>query len=135
VIFVDAAAIIAILSDEPEAGRCAAAIQSAGERLTSPLAVWESAVALAREDKFGVTVERAAALVVAFLEQRNIAARDLPEASASLALSLEAAQRFRGGRARLNLADCFHYACARHYGAAMLSTADEFRFTDLETVP
>ena len=94
--FVDAAAIVAIIGDEPEADRCAAAISAADRRITSPIAVWEASVALARPD---------------------------------------AATRFRSGRNRLNLADCFHYACARHYGVAMLSTADEFRFTDLETVP
>lgn len=132
--FVDAAAIIAVLSDEPEAGRCSAAIQTASERLTSPIAVWEAAVALARPDKFDVSVERTAVLVNAFLEQRQIAVRDLPEAPTALALSLEAAQRFRAGPGRLNLADCFHYACARHHGVPILSTAGEFRFTDLETV-
>lgn len=92
-------------------------------------------MALARPDKFDVPVERAALLVNAFLDQRGIAVRDLPEAPMALALSLEAAQRFRTGPGRLNLADCFHYACARHYGVPILSTAGEFRFTDLETVP
>jgi ribonuclease VapC len=133
--FVDAAAIIAVLSEEDEAERCSDAIQAASERLTSPIAVWEAVLALARPDKFDLPVERAALLVNTFLEQRHIAVRDLPEATAALALSLEAAQRFRTGLGRLNLADCFHYACARHYGVPMLSTAGEFRFTDLATVP
>jgi ribonuclease VapC len=133
--FVDAAAVIAILSEEEEAERCSNAIQAASERLTSPIAVWEAVVALARADKFNLPVERAALLVNAFLEQRQIAVVDLPEVSAALALSLEAAQRFRTGQGRLNLADCFHYACARHHGVPILSTAGEFRFTDLETVP
>ena len=133
--FIDAAAIIAILSEEAEAERCSSAIQAASERLTSPVAVWEAVVALAHPDKFDVPVERSALLVNAFLEQRRIELRDLPEAPAALALSLDAAQRFRSGPNRLNLADCFHYACARHFGVAMLSTANEFRVTDLETVP
>ena len=133
--FVDAAAIVAIIGDEPEADRCAAAISATDKRMTSPIAVWEAAVALARADKFDVPVERTASLVNAFLDQRQIAILDLPSAPVALALSLEAAQRFRAGPGRLNLADCFHYACARHHGVPMLSTADEFRFTDLETVP
>ena len=133
--FVDAAAIIAVLSEEDEAERCSTAIQAASERLTSPIAVWEAVVALSRADKFDLPVERVALLVDAFLEQRQIVVGDLPDAPAALALSLEAAQRFRTGPGRLNLADCFHYACARHYGVPILSTADEFRFTDLETVP
>ena len=51
-----------------------------------------------------------------------------------MALSTEAARKYRAGYSRLNLADCFHYACAKHYGASVLSTADEFRFTDLDVV-
>ena len=96
------------------------AIQAASERLTSPIAVWEAVVALARADKFDLPVERVALLVDAFLEQRQIVVGDLPDAPAALTLSLEAAQRFRTGPGRLNLADCFHYACARHHGVPIL---------------
>jgi len=35
----------------------------------------------------------------------------------------------------LNLGDCLHYAYAKFYGVPILATADEFRQTDLETVP
>jgi ribonuclease VapC len=35
----------------------------------------------------------------------------------------------------LNLGDCLHYACAKHHGVPILATADEFRQTDLQTVP
>jgi ribonuclease VapC len=133
--FVDAAAIIAILSDEKEANRCSEAIAGAGERMTSAIAVWEAAVGLARPDKLGISVETSGRMVVRFLEERGIAVSELPEAAQAVALSLSAAQRFRSGANRLNLADCFHYACAKHYEMPILSTADEFRFTDIETVP
>ncbi|TIO19032.1 MAG: type II toxin-antitoxin system VapC family toxin [Mesorhizobium sp.] len=133
--FIDAAAIIAILSDENEAERCSDAVVAPAERFTSAIAVWEAAVALARPDKFAISVDDSRRLVIAFLEQRDIAVRDLPDPSAAVSLSLDAAMRFRSGPNRLNLADCFHYACARHYAVPMLSTADEFRLTDLETIP
>lgn len=133
--FVDAAAIVAILADEAEAERCAAALVDAIAPLTSAIAVWEAAVALARRDKLGVPVDITEQLVERFLEDRGIQIRDLPPAGAAAALALEAVQRFRSGAVRLNLADCFHYACARHYRVPILSTADEFRFTDIETVP
>lgn len=132
--FIDAAAIVAILCDEAEAERCSQAIIAAVERFTSPIAVWEATMAVARSDKLALPMETAQQLVTRFLAERDIALRDLPPAAESASLSLEAAARFRTGAHRLNLADCFHYACARHYGAPMLSTADEFRFTDLETV-
>lgn len=133
--FVDAAAIVAILSDEAEAERCSQAMMEAPSPIASPIAIWEAAVALARPDKLALPLETAARLVLRFLDDRGIAIRDLPQAAAATSLSLEAARRFRSGPMRLNLADCFHYACARHYRVPILSTAGEFRFTDIETVP
>jgi len=121
--FVDVAAIVAVLSDEPEVERCAAALIEAVAPVTSAIAVSEAAVALARPDKLDVSVE--------VTEQ----IRDLPPAREAATLALEAARRFRSGAMRLNLADCFHYACDRYYHTPILSTAAEFRFTDLETVP
>lgn len=133
--FVDAAAIVAILSDEQEAERCSKALVAAADRFTSAIAVWEAAMALARPEKFDITVDTSERLVMRFLDERGIALRELPPASDAVMLSMEAARRFRNRDHRLNLADCFHYACARYHDAAMLSTAEEFRFTDLETVP
>ena len=70
-----------------------------------------------------------------FLDENGIELRQLPPPAEVAALSIDAAHRYRSGPRRLNLADCFHYACARHYGVPILSTDDEFRFTDLEVVP
>ncbi|PSJ62422.1 VapC toxin family PIN domain ribonuclease [Mesorhizobium soli] len=132
--FIDAAAIVAILSDEAEAGRCAEAIVDATNPFTSAIAVWEAAMALARPEKLAAPVELTSKIVTRFLDERGIAVRELPPAEESVSLSIEAASRFRNNAIRLNMADCFHYACARYYGAPMLSTADEFRLTDLQTV-
>lgn len=134
--FVDAAAIVAILSEEPEAARCAGAIVGAESPFTSAIAVWEAAMALGRPEKLDIPVETSLKIVQRFLDERDIDLRDLPHLppAHAAALSVEAASRFRSKAIRLNLADCFHYACARHYGVPMLSTADEFRLTDLETV-
>ncbi|MBZ9854915.1 type II toxin-antitoxin system VapC family toxin [Mesorhizobium sp. CA13] len=133
--FVDAAAIVAMLSDEAEAQRCAQAVVEASAPFTSAIAVWEAAMALSRSEKLGIPVELSVQIVSRFLDERAIALRDLPPASEATSLSVGAASRFRNNAIRLNLADCFHYACARYYAVPMLSTADEFRLTDLETVP
>lgn len=132
-IFVDAAAIVAVLGAEAEGGRCGAAIDAAPEPFTSAVAVWEAIIALGRADKFG-DGQSAETAVLRFLDQRGIQIRQLPPPEQAVALSTEAARKYRSGRSRLNLADCFHYACARHYGAPILSTADEFRLTDIEAV-
>lgn len=133
--FVDAAAIVAILAAEPEAERCSDAIVGSAECFTTSLAIWEAVMALARGDKLALPVDASEELVMRFLEERDIALRDLPPPREAVSLSLEAARRFRTNTHRLNLADCFHYACAKHYGVPILSTAGEFRFTDLATVP
>jgi len=133
--FVDACAIIALLSDEPEADRVSDALVSAEQRMTSAVAVLEAALGLARPDKFDLSVEAVEPLILEFLDERGIEIRDLPPAMEATRLALSAAHRYRGGRRGLNLGDCLHYACARFYGVPILSTDDAFRRTDLEIVP
>ena len=133
--FVDASAIVALLADEPEAGRISAALASASRSMTSPIAVLEAVLALARPDKFNLTIEAVQPIVLEFLEARGIEIRDLPPAEDTTLLALSAAHRFRAGRHGLNLGDCLHYAAARYFSVPILATDDEFRRTDLETVP
>lgn len=133
--FIDACAIIALLSDEPEAQRVSDALAGAQKRITSPVAVLEAALGLARMDKFGISVEAVEPIVLEFLEARGIEIRDLPPAKRATSLTLSAAHRFRSGRHGLNLGDCLHYACAKYYRVPILATYDEFRQTNLETVP
>ena len=111
------------------------AIALAREPVTSPVAILETVLGLARPDKFNASVPEAERLVLDFLEERGITIRDLPPASEATHLALLAAHRYRAGRHGLNLGDCLHYACAKYYGVAILATADEFRQTDLECVP
>ena len=132
--YVDACAIVALLADEPEAVRVSEALTRASSPITSPIAILEAALALARPDKFDMSVANAGAIVREFLQERAITVHDLPPAAQTSKFALDAAQRFRGGRHGLNLGDCLHYACARHYGVPILGTADEYRQTDLEVV-
>ena len=133
--FVDACAIIAVLSDEPETDRVSQALVSAEHRVTSAVAVLEAALGLARPHKFGLSVAAVEPIILEFLDEWGIEIRDLPPAMEATHLALSAAHRYRAGRQGLNLGDCLHYACAKFYGIPILATADEFRQTDLETVP
>jgi ribonuclease VapC len=132
--YIDACAIVALLADEPEAARVSAALARAKAPITSPIAILQATLALARPDKFDLTVTAAGALIEEFLTERAIAVCELPPAADMTRLALDAAHRFRGGRRGLNLGDCLHYACARHYRVPILATADEFRQTDLDVV-
>lgn len=132
--FIDACALVAILSDEIEAERCSTAIMSAKKRFTSPVAILETALALSRPDKMNAPIDALEPLIMEFLELRGIEVRDLPPNKRATSLSLLAAARYRKGRHGLNLADCLHYACAKYYRVPILATHNEFGETDLETV-
>lgn len=133
--FVDACAIIAVLSDEPEAERISKALQCADNAFTSPVAVLETALGLARADKFSRPVADVEPIVTEFLEDRGIAIRDLPPAVEATRLALSAAHRYRSGRHGLNIGDCLHYACAKYFDVPILATANEFSQTDIKTAP
>ncbi|MFN3321012.1 MAG: type II toxin-antitoxin system VapC family toxin [Allorhizobium sp.] len=130
--FVDACAIIALLSDEPEAQRVSDTLASARQPFTSPIAVLETVLGLSRPDKFDLPIPAIEGLVHEFLEARGIEIRDLPPAKETTRLALLAAHRY--GRHGLNPGDCLHYASAKFFGAPILATAGEFRMTDLEVV-
>lgn len=133
--FVDASAIIALLSEEPEAQRVSEALTHSAEPFTSSVAILEIVLGLARPDKFNLPTDQVEALVIDFLDQRGIDIRDMPPAPDLTRLSLSALHRYRSGRHGLNLGDCLHYACARYYSAPILATAQEFGQTDLKTIP
>lgn len=133
--FVDASAIIALLSGEREAARIADAMVSAETGMTSLAAVLEAMPGLARPDKFNRPAAEVEPMVLDLLDGRDIDIRDLPPAREAARLALSAAHRYRGGRQELNLGDCLHDACAKHHGVPILATDDEFRRTDLETLP
>ena len=90
---------------------------------------------LARPEKFGLSVSEVEPIVVEFLDERGIEVRDLPSAPETSKLALSAARRYCSVRNGLNLGDCLHYACAKYFAVPILATADEFRQTDLATVP
>ncbi|WLS01360.1 type II toxin-antitoxin system VapC family toxin [Shinella sumterensis] len=133
--YVDACAIIALASDEPEAERVSAALMAAKKRITSPVAMLEAAMALARPDKFNRPIAEVEPFLMDLLDERGIELRDLPPAKRAVSLSLHAADKYGRGANRLNLGDCLHYASAKYYRVPILATHDEFRQTDLETIP
>ncbi|AMK23204.1 MULTISPECIES: type II toxin-antitoxin system VapC family toxin [Sphingomonadaceae] len=129
--FVDASALTAILCDENDGHELLARLQKAQERLTSPLAIWESVIAVARN--LGLEVRDAHDAVEQFLRLADIVVVAVsPEARA---IAIEAYDRFGKSRhpANLNFGDCFAYACARQARVALLYKGDDFPHTDIET--
>lgn len=128
--FIDASALTALLTDEEEALELLSRLQRADKRLTSPLAVWETAIAVARilDLPIGETAE-AVDSYLALVEIETVA---VPPETARIAL--DAYARYGKGRhpARLNFGDCFAYACARHFGEPLMFKGSDFPQTDIE---
>jgi ribonuclease VapC len=128
--FVDASALTAMLVDERDARELLARLQVSAVRITSPLAVWETVLAVARI--LAIEVKAAEVAVEEFLVLIGIKVE--PVAAEVRSTALDAFARFGKGRhpAALNFGDCFAYACARQAGVPLLYKGDDFPLTDAE---
>ena len=128
--FVDASALAAILLEEDDAEGLSRRLEAAVDCYTSPLAVYEAALAISRVHARKVI--EAESRVRGFLRLAGISILPVDDETASLAI--EAHARFGKGRghpARLNLCDCFAYAMAKQHGVPLLYKGDDFSQTDL----
>jgi ribonuclease VapC len=127
--FVDASAWTAILLNEPERGPLLSKLASTDLVLTSAVATWETVRALTR-----ATHPPKAALGVVRSLQAKFNTRVVPIDEREQDLAVEAHARFGKGvhPARLNMGDCFAYACARAHAVPLLFKGDDFSLTDIE---
>ncbi|KQT07374.1 MULTISPECIES: type II toxin-antitoxin system VapC family toxin [unclassified Bradyrhizobium] len=128
--FIDASALAAMLTNEDEARELLARVQQSTTRLTSPLAVWEAAIAIACV--LDLPIAAAAEAVESYLALMEIKTVNVAPETARIAL--EAYDRYGKGRhpARLNFGDCFAYACARNLGEPLMFKGADFPQTDIE---
>src|SRR5579863_2815730 len=132
--FVDASAIIAILCEEPSGPALPKALDAKKtSKVASVLAVWEAAVGLRRKKQ--LSTADAEGLVRDFLEAARVEMIGI--AADELSLAVRAYDRY--GRHRypdaernkaLNMADCFHYACAKARRAPILHNDVGLALTD-----
>jgi ribonuclease VapC len=128
--FVDASAIVAILSGEAEAEIFENALDKAAAPITSSVAVFEAVLALARKKQTSLGLAEAA--VWEFMADARIATAPMSEADSGTAL--DACARYGKGRghpAQLNMGDCFAYAVAKNRGVALLFKGPDFTCTDI----
>ena len=128
--FVDASAIVAILTEEDEAPALAFVLESAPEPITSPIAVWEAAASISR--KTGRRAETELPGILAFLDVARVAVApvDMTVAAAAVA-AFDRYGRRSGHRAVLNMGDCFAYAFAKQGNLALLYKGKDFPPTDV----
>lgn len=128
--FLDASAIVAMLTDEPEGAAFRLAVAAERDPITSPVAVYESALAVARRK--GREPEAAHEIVASFLTSAEV--RTVQIGDAEHRLAVQAFARFGKGRghpAQLNMGDCFAYACAAAHGRRLLFKGEDFSRTDI----
>jgi ribonuclease VapC len=128
--FIDASALVAILSEEEGAKALSTRIELAEKPFTSPIAVFETISALLRkkQERF----ETIAADLRAFLEGASIDVMPIANHLGFEAAEVQTRFGKRSGHpARLNLGDCFAYAIAKQHGVPLLYKGDDFSQTDL----
>jgi ribonuclease VapC len=128
-IFVDASALTAVICRESASDRVLRCLENGTNLFTSPLAVYETVVAVARVTNY--TFAEAYVEVQQFLERAAILIEPLLPSHAEAALV--AFERFGKGRhpAKLNMGDCFAYAATKSRNAALLFIGDDFSQTDI----
>lgn len=132
--FVDTSAVVAILAREPDAASLSEALGAAQSRLTSPLVRLEACMVLAT--KLDMPPSEVEQELDVFLMESGISVVPIDDETGRLAVA--AFERFgkgRGTAAKLNLADCLSYACARQHGVAILYKGRDFSHTDLVAAP
>ncbi|WP_323990750.1 type II toxin-antitoxin system VapC family toxin [Nguyenibacter sp. L1] len=118
--YFDSQALTALLSDEALARKLAPAIQADWKRMTSPLAVVETVLALGKPDEPGKTHAETQDAIASFLDAHDIELRDMPPVSKLVPLAGEAA----GNMAAPDVMHCLNAACAAYYEMEMFRIDD-----------
>ena len=129
--FVDASAIVAILTREADADELANTLEAARSPITSAIAVFEATLGVCR--KRHASVAEAQEDVSEFLGTADVQTVSITSKEAEAAL--DAFLRYGKGRghpAQLNLGDCFAYAIAKTYRTELLFKGEDFTKTDIE---
>jgi ribonuclease VapC len=129
--FIDASAIVAIITRESEAARLLGSLAKTADPITAAVAIFEATAGIARKRRIPVDV--AQSLVEQFLVATNI--RTVAISGAEAAEAIAAFARYGKGRghpAQLNLGDCFAYASAKMHGVPLLFVGNVFSKTDIE---
>ena len=128
-LFIDASALVAMLTDEPDAASLIDRMAEDAHRLSSAIAVWEATLAIARDRQ----CQPPEAFVLVDLFCRDMGIDLAPIGPSESAIAVDAYHRYGKGRheAKLNMGDCFAYACARTNNATLLYKGDDFARTDL----
>jgi len=127
--FVDASAIVALITNESDADLLENKLEIASEVITSPMAIYEAVLGIVRKRTCSLDVSRES--VDALLREAEIKTVPINEIIGNEAI--DAFQKFGRGnhRAALNMGDCFAYACAKIHRVPLLFKGNDFVHTDI----
>jgi ribonuclease VapC len=127
--FVDASALVAIIGEEDDGQALAERFERIERSYTSALAIYEATLALARVGRMSLTT--VSTLLDDFITRSRI--EIVPTTAEIGGIAIDAFARFGRGNhpARLNMGDCFAYACARSLGVPLLCKGGDFSQTDI----
>ena len=130
ILFLDASAMVAVMTGEPGSPAIEERFGTADAILCSAISLWETARAVARI--------RTVPIPLAFSEidtfVTDFAIRLVPIGASESRAAVDAYDRYGKGTghpAKLNMGDCFAYACAKTNAATLLYKGDDFLHTDL----
>ncbi|GLK79692.1 type II toxin-antitoxin system VapC family toxin [Methylopila turkensis] len=129
--FVDASALVAILVSESDGDELERRLlETSSTAITSPLAIFETTLAVST--RRALTFAAAEIPVLGYL--KAIGVETIPVTAEIGRLAVAARARYGKGTghpARLNMGDCFAYACAQAHAVPLLYKGDDFVHTDL----
>ncbi|GGB18707.1 ribonuclease VapC [Sphingomonas metalli] len=130
IVFVDASALVAITKGEPERADLLDRFTLFERGLWSAMSCWEAVSALSRSYRMNFADAVTEVRNTAGIMRLKLVEIDRDELDAAL----DAYDRYGKGSghpAKLNMGDCFAYACAKTNSAHLLYKGDDFSHTDL----
>jgi ribonuclease VapC len=129
-LFLDASAIVAMMIGEPDARALADRLDEHDTLLWSPIVRWEALVAIVRERGYSPSAARSD--LYEFGKEYGFEAVSIGDDEFDLAYrAYRLYGKGTGHPAKLNMGDCFAYACAKAHQAQLLYKGDDFAQTDL----
>lgn len=138
-VFLDASVIVAVLTHEEDAEELSQRLRAVeGQIYVSSVVVYEAVISIARK-KAGPGRRPTPELIsdavnVVGVLLRAFRTEEVPLVGDVAKGAIDASARYGkvvGHPARLNMGDCFAYACARAKGVPLLYKGDDFALTDI----
>ena len=129
--FVDTSALVEIIAGLPKADYFANLIETAAHPITSPVVRLETCMVLTT--RLDTTPAKAQQLLDRLIAETQMRVVKITDRIGMLAVAAFASYgKGSKTRAKLNLADCFSYACAKAHEVPLLFLGNDFTYTDVE---